>query len=363
MNKIAAVAITKHGVSLVRQLSTVLPYTDIFYMEKFKQGDENERGYTLFEGSVRKQLPSLFKNYDGIVMVISLGAVVRMISPLLQDKKTDPAVVVIDDRGEFVISVLSGHLGGANDLATTVASHIKATPVITTASDVQQTIPVDIFGRAFGWVPEDFKNVIPASAAVVNEEPLVIIQESGEKNWWTYTKPLPSHMTLTESIDENTAVDAKAALLITHRLLTETDEKYLPEVRMVYRPKVVHVGIGCNRGTNREEIEEVIRRTLGQLGLSCLSVKQLATIDLKKDEKGLLEVCEKNGWPLTFYTPVELNQAPMRNPSDIVYKYTGAYGVSEPAAILSSRNENLLLEKEKSGNVTISVAIQEIFTT
>ncbi|SFE51385.1 cobalt-precorrin 5A hydrolase [Alteribacillus iranensis] len=363
MNNIAAVAITKHGVSLVRRLAKALPGTDIFYMKKFEQGDEEKKGFTLFEGSVRKQLPSYFEKYDGIIMIISLGAVVRMISPLLKDKKTDPAVVVIDDRGEFVISVLSGHLGGANGLTKTVASQLDATPVITTASDVQETIPVDIFGRAFGWVPEDFEQVIPASAAVVNEEPLVIVQESGEKDWWTYDKDLPGHMTVVSSPEEAKELDVKAALVITHRNLTATDKESLPEVRMIYRPKVVHIGIGCNRGTEADEIEAVIESTLQRLQINRLSVKQVATIDLKKDEEGLLKVCEKNSWPFVYYSPDELNQAPIQNPSDVVYKYTGAYGVSEPAAVLSSGNERLLLEKEKSGNVTISIAIQESFGT
>ena len=136
-------------------------------------------------------LPSLFQSYKGIIMIISLGAVVRMIAPLLKDKKTDPAVVVSDDKGKHVISVLSGHLGGANELTIEVAELLNAIPVITTASDVQKTIPVDLFGSRFGWVWESDEKLTPVSASVVNEEHVAIVQESGEKDWWTYDRTLP----------------------------------------------------------------------------------------------------------------------------------------------------------------------------
>ena len=141
-------------------------------------------------------LPTLFQQYKGLIMVISLGAVVRMIAPILKDKKTDPAVVVIDDRGENVISVLSGHLGGANGL-TEVAAALDARAIITTASDVQKTIPVDLFGSRFGWVWDSAEKLTPVSASVVNEEHVAIVQESGEPNWWLYDTPLPEQSSST----------------------------------------------------------------------------------------------------------------------------------------------------------------------
>ena len=137
---------------LLETLHAYFQHSDLYYMSKFEKGDEEEKNIQLFSGSVRMLLPTLFQQYKGIIMIISLGAVVRMIAPILKDKKTDPAVVVIDDRGENVISVLSGHLGGANELTKEVAAAIKCRPIITTASDVQKTIPVDLFGARFGWV-------------------------------------------------------------------------------------------------------------------------------------------------------------------------------------------------------------------
>ncbi|MDR6224147.1 cobalt-precorrin 5A hydrolase [Desmospora profundinema] len=355
--KVAVAAITKHGVQLGRKLAEALPNGDLYYMEKFKQGDEEERGIRFFTGSVRKILPELFRRYDGLVLFISLGAVVRMIAPILKDKKTDPAVVVVDDRAEHVISVLSGHLGGANELTRQVAAALEARPVITTASDVQQTIPVDLFGHSFGWEIESFERATPVSAAVVNEEPVALIQESGETGWWTYEKPLPSHIRVYRSTKEANTASFHAALVVTHRLLSAEEEQAFLSNGVLYRPKVIVLGIGCNRGTSLEEIESVVMESLQECGFSHKSVRNIATIDLKKDEPGLLALCDRYGWPLTVYSPDELNRVKLKNPSETVYKYTGAYGVSEPAALLSAGARDWLLEKKKSGNVTISIAM------
>ncbi|GAB7387065.1 cobalamin biosynthesis protein [Bacillaceae bacterium] len=352
----AVVAITKHGVEIARKLQQKFPRTDLYYMGKFARGDEAERHIQLFTGSVRLLLPALFPAYKGLILIISLGAVVRMIAPLLKDKKTDPAVVVIDDKGEHVISVLSGHLGGANELTREVAAVLGARPVITTASDVRRTIAVDLFGRRFGWEWESADKLTPVSAAVVNEEHVAIVQESGERDWWDYDTPLPANIRIYDTIAEALAARPDAALVVTHRLLQKEEEAILAN-GVLYRPKVIVLGIGCNRGTQAEEIEAVIAKTLAELRFSLRSVKAVCTIDLKKDEAGLLAVCEKYGWEFVCYPPEQLNTVEIEEPSETVYKYTGAYGVSEPAAKLYSGVKRLVLNKKKSGNVTISVGL------
>jgi cobalt-precorrin 5A hydrolase len=350
------VAITKHGVEIGRKLNKMLPQSDLFYPSKFERGDESEYNIQTYEGSVKLALPALFPNYRGLIFIVSIGAVVRLIAPYLKDKKTDPGVVVIDDKAEHVISVLSGHLGGANELTNEVAALLDARPVITTASEVQQTIPVDLFGKRFGWVWESEENLIPVSASVVNEEKIAIVQESGERNWWQYDRPIPDNITVYPSVADAISASPQASLVITHRLLRE-EEKPLLENGVLYRPKVVVLGMGCNRGTSAEEIEEVIQETLLENQLSIKSVKAICTIDLKKDEAGFLEIVKKYGWDFITYAPDELNEVSFNNPSDVVFKYTGAYGVSEPAALLYSGADDLIVEKKKSGNVTISVAV------
>jgi cobalt-precorrin 5A hydrolase len=355
-NDYAIVAITKHGVDIARKLNERMSGTDVYYMSKFVKGDEEQRSIQLFEGSVRLLFPALFPAYQGLIIIISLGAVVRMLAPLLQDKKKDPGVVVIDDKGEHVISMLSGHLGGANELTHEVAAAIDARAVITTASDVQKTIPVDLFGRRFGWMWDSADKLTPVSAAVVNEERIAVIQESGEPNWWTHDRPLPAHIGRFTSITEGRASEPSAVLLITHRLLGPEEHTILNN-GVLYRPKVIILGIGCNRGTSAEEIEQVIQLTLEELTFSIQSVKAVCTIDLKKDEKGLLEVTGKYGWEFITYTPEELNTVTVEAPSETVFQFTGAYAVSEPAVKLYTGHDELVLVKKKSGNVTISVGI------
>ncbi|WP_407946759.1 cobalt-precorrin 5A hydrolase [Paenibacillus tarimensis] len=352
----AVVAITKHGVELGRKLTDQFPGTDLYTMSKFARGDEESKGIQLFEGSVRMLFPALFPAYKGLILIISLGAVVRMIAPLLKDKKTDPGVVVVDDKGQFAISVLSGHLGGANELAKEAAAVLGAVPVITTASDVQQTIPVDLFGRRFGWRWESDEKLTPVSASVVNEERVAIVQESGEPDWWTAERPLPEHMRVFGSVGEALQHEMDAALVITHRLLND-EEKAILANGVLYRPKSIVLGIGCNRGTSAEEIEQVIMETLAEQKFSSMSVRALCSINLKQDEAGILETAAKHGWEFVCYTPEELNEMPMEEPSNTVYKFTGAYGVSEPAAKRYSGAEQLVVTKKKSGNVTLSVAL------
>ncbi|MED3759454.1 MULTISPECIES: cobalamin biosynthesis protein [Peribacillus] len=352
----AIVAITKHGVELARKLHTVFSNSDLYYMSKFEKGDEEHKQIQLFSGSVRMLLPALFNEYKGIILIISLGAVVRMIAPILKDKKTDPGVVVIDDKGENVISVLSGHLGGANELTKEVAAALDARAIITTASDVQKTIPVDLFGQRFGWIWDSAEKLTPVSASVVNEEHVAVVQESGERNWWHYDTALPERIIVYPSIEEALQAKPQAALVVTHRMLKQSEKRIL-ENGIVYRPKVIALGIGCNRGTAAAEIEQVITETLAELSFSIKSVKAICTISLKKDEIGLIEVVEKYGWEFVHYEPEELNQAKIEAPSDTVFKYTGAYGVSEPAVRIYTNAEQLELVKKKSGNVTISVGV------
>lgn len=355
--KLAVIAITRYGVETARRLVRELPGSDFYYPDKFTRKDEENKGITLFSGSVRPLLSDLFQRYDGLIFFVSLGAVVRMIAPLMKDKKTDPAVVVIDDRGQHAISVLSGHLGGANQLTRRLASILDARPVITTASDVHETIAVDLFGSPFGWEMESEDRVTSVSAAVVNEEKVLIIQESGETDWWIWDRPLPGHFQVVSSADEAWGKEFDAALVVTHRLLNPAEAGHFLRNGVLYRPKVLVIGIGCNRGTALEEMEQAVAETLSELHFSIKSVRNLATIDLKKEEPGLVALARKYNWPMKVYSPLELNTVPLSNPSATVYRYTGAYGVSEPAALLSSGAKEWLLPKKKSGNVTISIAM------
>ncbi len=353
----AVIAITKHGVSVARRLHRELSECDVYYPRKFASGDEEGLAIAAYDSALTDLIPTLFRQYKGLICLISLGATVRLVAPFLQDKKTDPAIVVVDDRAQYAISVLSGHLGGANDLARRVAQILGATPVITTASDVEGTVAVDLLGREFGFVIANPARITAVSAAVVNGERVHIIQEAGERNWWTSTVPLPSNLHVYSDVDAALQEAFAATLVITPRLLSPYETEQLLANGVLYRPKVVVIGIGCNRKTTATEIAEGIQGTLAELRLSVTSVRALATIDRKADEPGLLEVCRRYDWPLLAYSAEELNRIPVPHPSEVVYRHVGAWGVCEPAARLASGADDWWLEKKKLGNVTLSVCL------
>ncbi|MDQ7091396.1 MAG: cobalamin biosynthesis central domain-containing protein [Methylococcales bacterium] len=236
--KIILVAITKHGVQQVKLLAKKLPHADVLVAEKFEplmqEVTNCHRNYT---GAFRHQIASLFSDYDQIIFFVSLGAVVRLIAPHLKSKDEDPGIIVVDDAGEFVIPVLSGHVGGANACAEEIARLLQATPVLTTASDVGKTIPVDILGRELGWTVEAPKiNITRVSAHVVNEELIAFVQETGEKNWWTRTTPLPKTIHLFDNLDAVDLTRYKAILWVTDREITKETWDSLAERLVVYRP-------------------------------------------------------------------------------------------------------------------------------
>jgi cobalt-precorrin 5A hydrolase len=168
--------------------------------------------------------------------------VVRLIAPHLRDKTQDPAVVVVDEAGKFAIPVLSGHLGGANALARQLATVLGATPVLTTASDVRQTLAVDLLGRELGWTLEaSHEMLVRASAAVVNDEPVALVQEAGRTDWWPHhangrSGPLPANLVLFDQLEVIDPTAFAAVLWISHRELPTALTELLRGKLVIYRP-------------------------------------------------------------------------------------------------------------------------------
>jgi cobalt-precorrin 5A hydrolase len=353
----ALIAITKHGCALAEKIGEKIKVVDIYCPEKFKDifhYTDNE--LRVYSGRVKILLENIFEKYEGIIAIVSIGALVRLVSPLLTDKTNDPGVVVLDEKGKFVVSLLSGHVGGGNELCRFVAEKINAIPVITTSSDVRETISIDIMGKPFGWYREPCDDLTEISAAVVNDEPVVIVQESGETDW--IPESLPQNLKIFHTLDEAQNFKAEYFIIITHRDMSSY--KFLDAKKvLVYRPKVIALGIGCNRGTAEFEIEKVAFETMDELKIVRESVHGIASIDLKQDEAGLIEFAKKFSWNILFYPANDLNTVTVTSPSETVFKYTGAYGVSEPAAKLYSKNDELMLVKKVSGNVTVSVGMMK----
>ena len=236
--RVVLVAITKHGAQQTADLARQLPEASVCVADKFAPlmvGLPNPvRAYS---GPFRDEIATLFTDFDQVVFFVSLGAVVRLIAPHLKSKDEDPGVLVVDDAAQFVIPVLSGHVGGANAMAEQVAALLGATAVLTTASDVGKTIPVDILGRELGWKVEAPKlNITRVSAHVVNGEPIAVVQETGSPNWWTRPTPLPVNIHKFARFEDVDLAHFKAVLWITHADIAPERWVQLNERLVVYRP-------------------------------------------------------------------------------------------------------------------------------
>ena len=312
-----------------------------------------------------------------MVLFLPVGAAVRLVAPLLNDKRSDPALVCIDDGGRYAVSVLSGHLGGADRLSERVAEILGAEAVVTSGSHSTGTLAVDLLGAEFGWTIEaDPVEITRASAAVVNREPVGIYQSAGESSWWPKGRELPPNITVLPCLDSLRLSESVAALIITDEsdpYLSEgtTLANALPATHTVlYRPRTLVAGMGCRRGVPTGELEQLLRNTFQAYNLSLSSLSCIASATLKQDEPGLLALSEKFGVPFLCYESEEINalfdgeaegDADRRtlNSSANAKRLVGVWGVSEPAALLASGASRLLVAKQTFERATIAVARRE----
>lgn len=346
MEKISVIAITKNGVETGKRIKAIFPKWEILAPVKLSDGAKE---ITWYSESTSEKIIELFKNSSALICIFSLGAVIRLIAHHLQSKKTDPAVIVIDDKVDFVISVLSGHLGGANELTREIASKLNSVPVITTAADVNKTIAVDLVGREFGWKIDDESTVTKVSAYMVNEEKIGVFQDAGRIDWY---KELPKNVELFDSLEDMKNSGAAGFLIISDRILGGDFLKN----SVVYRPPSLAIGVGLHWDTPKETIKEGIKLSMEKFGLSLKSVFRLASIKKTQDIQGLIEIGGELGIDVEYVSKEELAEIVAPNPSDTVKAFEGTASVSEAAAIKVSRGE-LVVEKQKfPPNLTIAIA-------
>jgi cobalt-precorrin 5A hydrolase len=342
----AIYAITRHGLATGEKLREQLHGSDLYVSQK--QLASAKPGALALPLPMGPTLAETFTSYDCHIFIISVGAVVRMIAPLLLNKKVDPAVICVDDAAQFSICVLSGHVGRGNIFTEKVAGILNAQSVVTTASDAIGTLTVDILGREFGWTLDDpDRNVTRGCAAVVNAEPVLFVQETGEPNWWPQEKPLPEGVRYSTSLDGMSPGNFEMLLIATDREIRQTYPEHWANA-VIYRPQSLILGLGCDRGLPLEVLERGIHSILSHYQLSPKSVKAIATVTKKKDEAAFLELSNKYGWPMHIYEAEELDAVSgIENPSETVKQFVGTRGVSEPAALLAAGATSLLVPKQK----------------
>jgi cobalt-precorrin 5A hydrolase len=342
--------ITPNGVDIAKKIVAKFAGVDVFRSAKLPV---KEIQATAFDG-LANAISEQFRRYEGHIFIMATGIVVRMIAPLIQSKVEDPAVLVVDDRGLHVISLLSGHIGGANALANQVADCIGANPVITTATDANQTPAIDVIATEKQLYIEN-----PQAIKTVNMS-LLKCERIDLHDPYECLKGLVPDSAPWSGPDEKDGSlndDESANMIHKARVFIDDIQIKLPPQTLVLRPPTLMAGIGCNRNTSMQEMKEFLERVFDQFHLSLHSLIGLASIQLKADEAGLLALADELDLPLKFYDSEELNQVKtIENPSLMVEKHIGVKSVCEAAAILSAQNGTLVVPKQTTRNVTIAVA-------
>lgn len=330
------VAFTKQGVELAKNIGYALVH----------KGNHQIKVYTLekychdpillpMNNNLNKWSEEGFKESQALIFISATGIAVRAIAPFVKDKYKDPAVVVLDEQGQYVISLLSGHVGGANQLARALALLTGGTPIISTATDVNGVFAVDEWAKERGYCVRNPEDIKLFAATLLRGE------EIGLTTSFPIEGDLPKQFT-------QSAKGSYGLEVTTH---LNKAEKSLQVV-----PPIITIGIGCKKGTSRETIDTFMQATLKEANVCIEAVGSMATIDLKKGEEGLLAVAKKYHWPMCFHT----SEALMALSGDFstslfVEQITKADNVCERAAVATSGGK-LIVKKKCHNGVTIAFA-------
>ena len=358
--KTAIIALTRNGARMARTLAGSLDRDHTLFIDRrFRKDDDSGEAFDL---PLRPVVKRAFAEYSSLVLFLSAGASIRLLAPLLESKQVDPAVVCVDDAGSFCVSLISGHVGGADQLAQEVAVCLGARAVVTSASHASGTLAVDLLGREFGWrLKADSTTITRASAAVINGQPIGIWQGAGEFGWWPDGTPLPENIAVYATL-EDLAASACATALIISDTTGDLETLLADKITVVYRPRSLVIGMGCRRGVPVEELESLLAEALRENGLSAECLTEIATAEIKRGEPGLEQLAERHGVPLSFLQADELNGVFETNPGAITSKserahgLVGVWGVAEPAALLTAGASELLVTREKTTRATIAIA-------
>ncbi|NEO27071.1 MAG: precorrin-3B C(17)-methyltransferase [Kamptonema sp. SIO4C4] len=317
---LAAIATTPQAIKILKPLCA--SSGAVLYVPEKLQGIE---GVTPYTGALRGHLAHIWPQYRGFIFALATGAVVRLIAPLLQDKTTDPAVVVLDELGQHVISLCSGHQGGADQLTQLIARTLQGNAIITGSCDTSGLSGIDILGVPFGWRKGegDWTGV---SSAIANQTPVQVQQEAGSPLWQQHLSP--DHPFQFDSINP-----PQAKVWISFREQDFSPHPDMPQVQ--WHPRVLWVGIGCERGTAKTLLDSALTDVCRRYSLAKGAIAGIATIDLKADERAILDLCQEQHYPLRTFSPEDLNTVPVPTPSTVVAQEVGTPSVAEAAAWLA----------------------------
>ncbi len=339
--KIAVYALTRQGARLGARLAEALEAAQLFLPVRLC-GEFG--GAAPFE-TIGESLAVNFTKFSGHVIVGATGMAVRLIAPLLSSKKDDPAVVTVGQDGRFAVSLLSGHLGGGNRLASEAARILGGEAVISTATDIEGCPALEVLARDLALDIDDFSRLAPVSRALVEGERVKVHDPHGF---------LAPHLAGWPHLFEINGEGPEAG-----EPHIRVDFRTAPEdgAALTLRPRVLALGLGCHRGIETEEVAALIERSLAEARLAPKSIALLATVETRAGEPALLETARLLSRPLKIFTKAELAGVKAPNPSSTVLKRIGVPSVCEAAAMSAARSGGLIIEKRKSAKATLAAAL------
>lgn len=336
-SKTATYALTAKGAVLARRIALATGAVSFVLDRYATEGDISFKGFTAL-------ISDTFSIYDSHILIMASGIVVRAIAPLLRSKEIDPAVVVLDQEGQFAISLVSGHLGGANELARMIADQIGATAVITTATDCAGVPSIDMLARDSGMVIGDISLIKHVNAALLDGEKVKVY----DPELFLDLNKLDDFFCRVSSVDDLT--DSQCGVCVDWRVHS------LPERVLKLYPKCLRLGVGCRRGVPADEIHTLVTDVLAEHGIAGQSIASMGSIDAKNDEVGMLEFAQQMDLEINFFSADELEKIKGTTPSGLVMKHMGVGSVCEAAAMKQSGVNSLIIPKSKSARVTMALA-------
>lgn len=333
--RLACLSFTESGALLGEKLKSLKDYNMIHYRN------------SSIEGGIKAIMENLWQEYDGLIFISATGIATRFIAPFIEHKTKDPAIIVIDDQGKFVISLLSGHLGGANEITETISRRINGIPVITTASDNRGFDSIDIFAKNNNYYMEDMKSITKLSSMMVNGKTI---------GFFTEDKKIINYQNIKILNNLNNVQDMDGLIIVSSQIVETEKLKNIPYT--ILRPKNINIGIGCRKGIKGKRIIEAIEESLSTINISNKSIKSMGTVEVKKNEQGIINAAKYYNCPLKIFTIEDIKKVEDKfSKSQFVKETIGVYSVSEPCAYLLGGN--IISPKSKHNGITISISKEE----
>lgn len=346
-SKIAFICVTKNAMNLAINIRNIMEDGDVYITEKLLyNSDKNTQSLNVIEGKLSDFMPKLFRNYEVLIFIMATGIVVRSIANEIKSKFDDPAILVIDEKGKNVISLLSGHMGGANEMTNYISSLIGANPVITTATDINGKTSLDMIAKKLNAHIDNFReNVKEVNSLLVNDGSVGVFVDG---NYNVDTRGLITIKNI-NGFHRHDKLDK--IIYITNKSATEIEDERI--IKVV--PRDIVIGMGCRRDTSYDDINTALEDLLNKFNLDKKSLAKIGSVEVKKDEKGIIELAKQLNIPFEIITLEEIKEIEHKfQKSDFVKKSIGVYCVAEPVAYILS-NKNLIVEKHKYKGITFSI--------